>query len=111
MHRRADHSRLISRPALALRARDVSKRTESDIDGRSGSSRAVVSDMCKGGLTAANCTCSICEGFADTMRNIALWKRWFADHADLITPVRVTTDIHRAKAEGKTGIILRTPRR
>jgi membrane dipeptidase len=69
-------------------------------------SRAVFADMRKGGLTAANCTCSIWEGFADTMRNIALWKRWFADHADLITPVRVTTDIHRAKAEGKTGIIL-----
>jgi len=64
-------------------------------------SRAVFADMRKGGLTAANCTCSIWEGFADTMRNIALWKRWFADHADLITPVRVTTDIHRAKAEGK----------
>ncbi len=62
--------------------------------------------MRKGGLTAANCTCSIWEGFADTMRNIALWKRWFTDRADLITPVRVTSDIHRAKAEGKTGIIL-----
>jgi membrane dipeptidase len=69
-------------------------------------SRAVFADMRKGGLTAANCTCSIWEGFADTMHNIALWKRWFTDHADLITPVRATTDIHHAKAEGKTGIIL-----
>ena len=25
------------------------------------------------GLTAANCTCSIWEGFVDTMRNIAQW--------------------------------------
>src|SRR5215475_5890085 len=41
-----------------------------------------------------------------TMRNIAQWKRWFADNADLIIPVRSTTDIRRAKAEGKTGIIL-----
>jgi membrane dipeptidase len=40
------------------------------------------------------------------MRNIAQWKRWFTDHADLISPVRIVTDIHRAKAEGKTGIIL-----
>jgi len=40
------------------------------------------------------------------MRNIAQWKRWFADNADLITPVRATADIRRAKVEGKTGIIL-----
>ena len=69
-------------------------------------SRTVFVDMRKGGLTAANCTCSIWEGFADTMRNIAQWKRWFTDYADLITPVRTTADISRAKAEGKTGIIL-----
>jgi membrane dipeptidase len=69
-------------------------------------SRAVFADMRQGGLTAANCTCSIWEGFTDTMRNIAQWKRWFTDHADLISPVRVTTDIRRTKAEGKTGIIL-----
>jgi membrane dipeptidase len=69
-------------------------------------SRAVFADMRKGGLTAANCTCSIWEGFADTMRNVAQWKRWFTDNGDLITPVRTTADIRRAKAEGKTGIIL-----
>src|SRR5215469_10513521 len=33
-------------------------------------SRAVFADMRKGGLTAANYTCSIWEGFVDTMRNI-----------------------------------------
>jgi membrane dipeptidase len=69
-------------------------------------SRAVFADMRKGGLTAANCTCSIWEGFAQTMRNIARWKRWFSENADLITPVRTTADIRRAKAEGKTGVIL-----
>ena len=69
-------------------------------------SRAVFADMRKGGLTAANCTCSIWEGFVDTMRNIAQWKRWFAGNTDLITPVRTTADIRRAKSEGKTGIIL-----
>ena len=36
-------------------------------------SREVFVDMRKGGLTAANCTCSIWEGFAETMRNIARW--------------------------------------
>src|SRR5438477_598246 len=69
-------------------------------------SRAVFVDMRNGGLTAANCTCSIWEGFVATMRNIAQWKRWFADNADLITPVRTTADVHRAKREGRTGIIL-----
>jgi len=69
-------------------------------------SRAVFADMREGGLTTANCTCSIWEGFVDTMRNIAQWKRWFAANADLITPVRSAADIRRAKAEGKTGIIL-----
>jgi membrane dipeptidase len=69
-------------------------------------SREVFVDMRKGGLTAANCTCSIWEGFAETMRNIAQWKRWFTENADLITPVRTTADIRCAKAEGKTGIIL-----
>jgi membrane dipeptidase len=69
-------------------------------------SRAVFVDMRRGGLIAANCTCSIWEGFVHTMRNIAQWKRWFADNADLIIPVRTTADIHRAKAEQKTGIIL-----
>jgi membrane dipeptidase len=69
-------------------------------------SRAVFADMRKGGLTAANCTCSIWEGFAETMRNIAQWQRWFAENSDLIIPVRSTADIRRAKAQGKTGIIL-----
>ena len=67
-------------------------------------SRAVFADMRRGGLTAANCTCSIWEGFVGTMRYIAQWKRWFADNADLIAPVRTAADIRRAKAEGKTGI-------
>jgi hypothetical protein len=34
-------------------------------------SRAVFADMRRGGLTAANCTCSIWGEFVDTMRNIA----------------------------------------
>src|SRR6516225_4896262 len=69
-------------------------------------SRAVFADMRTGGLTAANCTCSIWEGFVGTMRNIAQWKRWCVDNADLITLVRTTADIRRVKAEGRTGIIL-----
>ena len=37
-------------------------------------SRAVFEDMRRGGLTAANCTCSVWENFESTMRNIAGWN-------------------------------------
>jgi len=59
-----------------------------------------------GGVTAANCTCSVWEDFTGSMRAIADWKQWFRDYADLITPVFTAADIRRAKEAGKTGIIL-----
>ncbi len=69
-------------------------------------SRAVFEDMRRGGLTAANCTCSVWQGFRDTMLAVAEWRRWFRENGDLITPVRTTADIRRAKTEGRVGIIL-----
>jgi membrane dipeptidase len=39
-------------------------------------------DMRRGGLTAANCTCCIWEGFTDTMRNIARWNAWFHEYCE-----------------------------
>ena len=69
-------------------------------------SRSVFEEMRSGGLTAANCTCSVWEGFEATMRNIADWKRWLRENADLLLPVYTTADIRRAKQEGRTGIIL-----
>ncbi|MFO1281051.1 MAG: dipeptidase [Burkholderiales bacterium] len=69
-------------------------------------SRRVFEDMHRGGLTAANCTCSIWEGLRDTMINIARWKQAFVDHADLIVQVRTGADIRRAKADGRVGILL-----
>lgn len=68
--------------------------------------RDVFEDMRRGGLTAANCTCSVWEGFQATMTNIATWKGYFRDHADLLRQVYTTTDIKHAKKEGKTGILL-----
>ena len=59
-----------------------------------------------GGVTAANCTCSVWEDFPASMRAIADWKQWFRDHDELIVQVFSTADIHRAKKAGKTGIIL-----
>jgi membrane dipeptidase len=69
-------------------------------------SRSVFEDMRSGGLTAANCTCSVWEGFEATMHNIADWKRSLRENADLLMPVYSTADIRRAKQEGRTGIIL-----
>lgn len=68
--------------------------------------RDIFEDMRRGGITAANCTCSVWENFTETMRNMAQWKKWFAEHQDLILEVRTTEDIRRAKAEGRTGIVL-----
>ena len=69
-------------------------------------SREVFLDMRRGGLTAANCTCSVWEGFRGSMDNIVRWQRWFRENDDLILPVRSAADIERAKREDKTGIIL-----
>lgn len=68
--------------------------------------RAVFEALRRGGVTAANCTCSIWENFRDSMDQVARWQAHFREHADLITQVFTTADIHRAKAEGRTGIIL-----
>jgi membrane dipeptidase len=37
-------------------------------------SRQVFEEMNNGGVTAANCTCSVWEDFKATMDNIAQWK-------------------------------------
>lgn len=68
--------------------------------------RELFEDMRRGGLTAANCTVSVWEGFQATMDNIAMVNGLLRDNADLVMPVRTTTDIRRAKDNGKTGIIL-----
>lgn len=68
--------------------------------------RALFEDMRRGGLTAANCTVSVWEGFADTVANIADMKKLIRDNSDLVTLVRTTQDILDAKKNGKTGIIL-----
>lgn len=69
-------------------------------------SRDVFDQMHHGGLTAANCTCSIWEGFNETMGNIAQWKKDLAENADILTQVHSAADIRRAKAENKVGIVL-----
>lgn len=68
--------------------------------------RELFEDMKLGGLTAANCTVSVWEGFKDTIDNIVEFNAFFEENSDLIMPVTTTSDITKAKALGKTGIIL-----
>ncbi|MGD9942563.1 MAG: membrane dipeptidase [Burkholderiaceae bacterium] len=68
--------------------------------------RRQLEQMIAGGLTAANVTCSVWDGFRSTMERIAAWKQCFVDNADLCLQVKTAADIRRAKAEGKVGIIL-----
>jgi membrane dipeptidase len=68
--------------------------------------RSVFEDMKKGGLSAANCTVSVWEDFAATVKNIARMKSLIRESSDLLTLVRSTDDILAAKKAGKTGIIL-----
>ncbi|MFP6748190.1 MAG: dipeptidase [Alphaproteobacteria bacterium] len=69
-------------------------------------SEAVFRDMRRGGLTGANCTCSVWEGFRETMLNIGQWNRWFQVHAELIVKARSVADIRQAKRDGRTAIVL-----
>lgn len=63
-------------------------------------------NMHKGGLTAANCTVCVWDGFRETMMNIAKMRRAMDDHADILMPIHSTACIRRAKDQGKVGLIL-----
>ena len=69
-------------------------------------SRSIFEHMHRGGLTAVNCTCSVWDDFRGSMENVARWKRWFAENADIIVQVHTTEDIRKAKRDGKVGIVL-----
>ncbi|WP_282449605.1 dipeptidase [Roseibium sediminicola] len=62
--------------------------------------------MQRGGLTAANCTCSVWENFRDTMLNIGEWNRFFSRYPDRLVKARTADDIRQAKQDGKTAIVL-----
>ncbi|MFN0162654.1 MAG: membrane dipeptidase [Burkholderiales bacterium] len=69
-------------------------------------SREIFLQWKKGGITGVSCTCAIWENFRDSMHNIIRWRRLFEENADLILQVRTTADLRRAKAEGRTGVVL-----
>jgi membrane dipeptidase len=69
-------------------------------------SRPVFEDMHRAGITAANCTCCIWEGFEATMANVAAFRRWIRENDDILRPVQTVRDIEAAKQEGRVGIVL-----
>lgn len=68
--------------------------------------RALFEDMRKGGITAANCTVSVWEGFQNTVNNIVEMNNLLEENNDLVIKVRTTNDIRKAKQQGKTGVIM-----
>lgn len=68
--------------------------------------RDLFEDMRKGGLTAANCTVSVWEGFQNTVNNIVEMNNLIEANSDIVMKVTCTDDIRRAKRAGKTGVMM-----
>ncbi|QMV14639.1 dipeptidase [Vibrio spartinae] len=68
--------------------------------------RDLFEDMRKGGITTANCTVSVWEGFQNTVNNIVEMNNLIEANSDIVTKVHSTHDIRRAKREGKTGVMM-----
>lgn len=69
-------------------------------------SRAIFEEMRDGGITAVNCASLLWKNFRKGIDYVSQWKRFWRENNDLIRPVRTLADIHAAKAEQRTGIIL-----
>ncbi|MCW2474035.1 dipeptidase [Candidatus Symbiopectobacterium sp. NZEC151] len=69
-------------------------------------SRAIFEEMRDGGITAVNCASLLWENFREGIDYASQWRRFWRENDDLIRPVRTLADIHAAKAEQRTGIIL-----
>ncbi|NNE57988.1 MAG: membrane dipeptidase [Hellea sp.] len=68
--------------------------------------RELFTEARDGGVNAIHVTISYWENTKDTLENIGDWRKRFRDHSDLIIPVLRASDINKAKAENKVGIIL-----
>jgi membrane dipeptidase len=65
----------------------------------------VFTSMRAAGLTAANCTCSVWEGFEETLATLGRFYGWFREYPELIRHVETVDDIRAAHAAGQTGVI------
>lgn len=69
-------------------------------------SRTIFEEWRQGGVTAVNCASVAWENLEGGLCYVSDWKRRCAEHADLIVLGRSLADIRRAKAEGRTAVIL-----
>lgn len=60
----------------------------------------------EGGISAINASVAVWEGTKQTLQNIGRFYKDFQTYSNYIRPVRSISDIHAAKKEGKTGVIL-----
>ena len=58
------------------------------------------------GVTAINATVVTWEGYRETLDHTARWLQRFGEYEDSLVQVETVEDIHRAKREGKVGVIL-----
>jgi membrane dipeptidase len=59
------------------------------------------------GVAAANCTCSVWEGFDATCANIGAFRRLARDNADLVELVHTSDELDRVIADGtRTGLVI-----
>lgn len=68
--------------------------------------RPIFEEMRAAGLSAVNVSSLLWENFRQGIDYVSEWKRYLRDNSDLLRPVRSVADVHAAKAENKTGIII-----
>ncbi|MEL6465548.1 MAG: membrane dipeptidase [Pseudomonadota bacterium] len=67
-------------------------------------SEKIFRQMRQGNVDAVHVTISYHENFRETVQNFEAWNRWFELYPDLITKGLWSSDIDRARAEGKTAV-------
>jgi membrane dipeptidase len=68
-------------------------------------SRERLERLRRAGVTAANVTLAVHEGFEDAARNLVAWQLLLAAAPELALPVRAVDDISAAKATRRVGIV------
>ena len=69
-------------------------------------SPAVYRSLHDGGVTAINATMVVWEGYREAMDNIAAWMRRFREYDDVLAQATSTSQILRAKEDGKVAVVL-----
>ena len=68
--------------------------------------RELFEELHAGGVTCINVTCAVWETARETLNHMTQWYQFFRDHSDLLMHVQTGSDIEKAHAAGKTGVIL-----